>query len=373
MKRILLVLLSLTLLSARGECQALRYHSDLIHRLCDEAGFPASPPDSTLAAVDTLVGEMYGMPVHARVDSSFVVRHIGFRLFHPQVTLLVDSRVCDFLERYFLELYLWKESPVQQRIADDGVAFDAGFLYDIEKVTPDLPFTLDRQGDKFYVAQWMLNGGTLLSIRFPISFELLTGMPLVEIEQTVFQDVLSTPMDTSAFLLAKEMMQVEDGVFAPVDSRFYYIPVVNDRLYCRQTADGFVPIFEEDQPVYSAANLFQIPHLRDYPLVVRQRLYGFKNTEYRIPLSMWVNYCRARKMNCYFALEEEYEDGSMLVLVIEEDKDLGCNHLLSILIPAHFVTEEVEFQVKMNAYIPIHNLTDLYYEKRSTPIKHNIP
>ncbi|WP_413854835.1 hypothetical protein [Candidatus Ruminimicrobium bovinum] len=349
----------------------MRYHSELIHKLCEEIGFPAS--SDSLAVGDTIVGELFRMPVHVRLDSSRMVRHVGFRLFHPQVSKLVDERVCDFLERYFLELYLWKESPVQQRIADDGVSFEAGFFYDIERVSSEMPFTLDRQGDKSYLARWESDGETMLAVRFPISFELLTGMPLIEIEQTIFQDVLSTPLDTSAFVLAKEMIEVDDDVFAPVDSRFYYLPVVNDRMYCRKTKKGFEPIFERDQPVYSAANLFQIPHLRDYTLHVRQRLYGFKYTEYRIPLSLWVNFCQSQKMNCYFAVEDEYEDGSLLVLVIEEDKNLGCNHLLSVLVPAGFVDEDVELQVKMNVYIPTHSLKDLYQEKHSTPQIHNIP
>ena len=92
-----------------------------------------------------------------------------------------------------------------------------------------------------------------------------------------------------------------------------------------------------------------------------------KNFRDYVPLS--VAYCQAMKFDVYFAVEEEREDG-LKALLITHSRDLNFNHVLSIIIPENFVCKSnTVFKVVLNAYIPTHNVKDLYQQYVTKPKK----
>ena len=107
-------------------------------------------------------------------------------------------------------------------------------------------------------------------------------------------------------------------------------------------------------------------HLKIEKLV---QLYGFKKLEYVVSLRQWLNYCHAEKLIVYTAVETEYDNGTK-VLVIAENKDLGYNHILSVIVPKAFLSiPTLEFSAKLNAFITTHNVKNLYEQYKKGPKK----
>lgn len=132
-----------------------------------------------------------------------------------------------------------------------------------------------------------------------------------------------------------------------------------------------IPIFSDSDKWHSAANLFLgcIDTISDYKLYIEQSLYGFKKAQYLVPLAKWLAYCQSMKMTVYFGIEEEREDG-LKALVIAQCKELGFNHMMSVIIPFNFVNnKKTVFKAKLNAYIPTQNVKNLYQQYVDKPKK----
>ena len=86
-------------------------------------------------------------------------------------------------------------------------------------------------------------------------------------------------------------------------------------------------------------------------------------------MKQWLNYCHAENLTVYTAVETEYDNGTK-VLVIAENKDLGYNHVLSVIVPKAFLSSPtLEFPAKLNAFITTHNVKNLYEKYKKGPKK----
>ena len=66
------------------------------------------------------------------------------------------------------------------------------------------------------------------------------------------------------------------------------------------------------------------------------------------------------------AVETEY-DAATQILLIAENKDLGYNHVLSVMVPKDFaIVSNRALTAKLNAFITTHNVKNLYQQYRKT-------
>lgn len=334
--------------------------------------------DIHLQAVDSLsqgyykVGSMLGKDVIAEYDSSHVVTHLGVRLFNPQMKKDLNPLVYNFLERYLLELCCWKDKEtLSRKIADDKVYFIKGYVADFSKVKDNSLFSVSRVENKFYEVSWRhsVNEKPFLSMAFPVQYELLLGTPQVEIEQTMHEKIIQAPNYDEVQELSN-MSLLKDSVYATSPKRFYQIPDVNTCLYYQKDASGLYQLIcDESHLQYSAMNIFHVLTKVNNPIKIEQSIYGFKKLEYVVSLQQWLNYCHAENLTVYTAIETEYENG-FKVLLIAENKDLGYNHVLSVIVPKDFCTNaKSEFSAKLNAFITTHNVKNLYEQYKKGPKK----
>ena len=118
---------------------------------------------------------------------------------------------------------------------------------------------------------------------------------------------------------------------------------------------------------YSIANLFQgVIDSVAYRICIEQSVYGMKSVSYSITLNQWLNYCATWGLKVFFAVEEQREDG-VLSMVIAQSKELGFNHLLSVVVPDDFIHNSgAVLKARLTPYIPIHNVKDLYQRQSPT-------
>lgn len=297
------------------------------------------------------------------------VREGALHLFSDEVKTAASTIVYDFLERYLYEISQSKRGyDFYQKMADDKVVVRDGSLNNIGRLSPSVPFSLTRYEDKGYYVCWTdTMGHMLLSMQFPLQFELLLGKKKEDLERAFKEELKSYSRTFSPDTLDIPLTVVEgeEGVLQPASVSHYYVKSLNTATYF-QKGDGVLdPIYDPSDKWHSAANLFQgaINSCYNYTLHIEQALYGFQKQSFTIVLPQWLNYCREKKLCVYFGIEEERKDG-LKALLIAQNRDLGYNHMFSILLPDNFVEKrDAILKVIANTYIRTDNVKDLYNER----------
>lgn len=323
--------------------------------------------------VDTLkegihnAGSAFGMPIIAEYDKNHAVTHIGFRLFGNDLKKEYVSDVYNFLERYFLEIYCWKDkTTLQRKLHDDKVMFTTGSFTDVNRIRETDQFSISMVENKFYEVAWADTLGTFLSLAFPVQYELLLGMPLAEIEQTMYSQITgaSKAKEENRF---PETEKWNDEVYRTVPYEKFHIESLNTCSYYYKRDKELSLVLDTIHADLAVQNIFHEVTRFDNPMQFEQNLYGFKKTEFYVTLQQWINYCKEQKLTIYTAIEEEYTDGFKLLL-IAQSKNLGYNHMLSILIPRNFIEKpSAKIQASLNAFIPTHSVKNLFqkYDSKS--------
>lgn len=293
-----------------------------------------------------------------------------FYLFSEEVKTAYPSAVYDFLETYLFRLDslhrkgVW-EHPSMMR---DKVHFLRGESSVARSITPKTSFVLTKIDDKMFNAVWKDSAGVaLLDMVFPASYELILGAPKNKIERTMERQLKAKPLAFTPELMKDvEVKMLADGVYQSYPVTIYEIESISDASYYSRT-DGTIlkPIFDSNQKWYSSVNLMQglIADIDNYRLYIEQSVYEFDTLKYTISLSQWLNYCREMRASIYIGLEEEREDG-LMILLLAQSNDLGFKHMLSLILPWNFVEKkDAILKARLYAYIPTHNVKTYYLER----------
>lgn len=281
--------------------------------------------------------------------------------------------VMDFMERYFSELRTMDQTTIRTKMADDKVFFRKGFLSDLSQVVDTMPLNICLV-DRHYEVTWEKNNIPFITTVFPAQYDLLLGMAQEEAQKRLKDTILASSRHHDTLTIRVDQNNSQGSSYRNKDGVYYtktaYLELesFNDAVYYNKVRDTYKPLFDVNHPDYSAANLFHglIPN-KDYRMHVEQSVYGLKNISYTISLKQWLNYCAEWGLKVFFAVEEQREDG-LLTLIIAQSKDLGFNHMLSVVIPDKFITDtKAVMKVRMTPYIPIHNIKNLFQEEN---VKH---
>ena len=267
--------------------------------------------------------------------------------------------VMDFLERYFSTLNNTKGTDVGRKMADDKVYFRKGIPANLLMGCDTLSFSLTLH-DRYYEAIWNKDDTPFINIIFPAQYDLLLGQQKDEATKRLREVILASPPRIDSIIPPSEVMILNDTVYQSRGDSLI-IASLSNTIYYTKVDDKYLPVFDKDNLAHSASNLFlgQIPEA-DYNMYIEQSVYEMTTINYSITMSQWLNYCSEWKLNTFFAVEEEREDG-ILALIICQSKELGFHHLLSVVIPDKFVgNNKAVLKVRMTPYIPTHNVKNLY-------------
>lgn len=340
-----------------GIISAQTCKSKLLDDLCIAVDYQL---DSAIVGDSMNAWQYKGHTLCVTYSAKHVLEHIGIQIFDKSIKSdrYMNGDVLKFIERYALELLTWnKLIPLSRKIYDDKVGFLKGEWQNLLSIPDTAQFSLNRQDNKGYFAIWTVNADTILEMAFPISYELLLGIKKIEIERMLLSEVKSShPRATDMDLEA-----IDSIVYRTNPIQYYEIKSLNNcRYYLLDSNKVEHLLFSQQYPVYSACNLFEQESDYDAILMVDQAVYGFNTINYSFTLREWLWYCDENNMTVYCGLENETETAYVL-LVLAECKDLAFNHILSVAVPKDFITNKnAIFAVKMNAFVPTHNVKNLY-------------
>lgn len=284
------------------------------------------------------VDKYHQIPLVKEMSDSVCV-HYGVSLFSKELKesvrtdYPVEYLVYQFLERYALEMLLEPdETSLMYKLKDDKVLLLEGNLNSLFRVV-DKDCDFDYQpNDTYCEVAWKSGGRDILRIAFPMHYALLTGLNKIEQEQRFMNEVLRTNL-----------------------------PEMTEKM-------PMLPVLPECEESNKSSHLNELLQgsLCDVTLQVMQSLYASKGTktqEFDLPLKQWLTYCQYEGMRLSIGIEKE-DEYYLEVLMMAENPYLKYNHMMSLMIPKGFMQmPELRVPAKVNAYIPTHNLKNLYGER----------
>lgn len=281
--------------------------------------------------------------------------------------------VCTFLNRYINELQEWDQSTIslQQKMRDDKFILLSGDIHNLDKIDSTCECSVLRYEDKAYEVIWKKENTILLRVAFPVQYELLLGLTKKEIEPQLDSLIWSSDTCDSAVedihdldSVAPTIYQVNGG------EHFAAIKALTTNRYAQRDTVGVMQyVVDTNYMDYTISNIFQKKATRDYVIQVSQNLYGFEKKHFTTSLHRWIDYCNAANLKSYVAIEAETED-MYKVFVLAENKTLNYNHVLLVYVPKDFLNNPTAiFNASVNAFIPTHNVANLYEEYKDKPKK----
>lgn len=353
--------LGLSTLSSAQEI--LGYRSQKLAQMWSELSAKAPSEDSSNISFQ-------GQRVVATIEQG-VLTHLGVDIFGDGIKDGSDRPVMEFCERYLLEMLL-SDDP-QQQSSFDEVAI-VGDINSIPNLLSgeNLNLSLGHSNGLFSV-EWS-SGASSFSVQFPIDYSLLSGLSKIELENLFAFDLgrFSCSEEPQKSSIDASRLSLVDDVYR-YDGGYYMNEQVQHLEFFKAEGNTFAHLESREHPLEMLYNLVSTTDLdSDITLEVEQQKYGFKLDKYSCKLRDLIALSQEQGCKAYMGIES-VEDGRVTASLFLVNSYFKYNHMLSIIINSNVLSSRAGSGVaKVNAYIPLQNLSDIYDDDAQTNSKHKI-
>ena len=166
-------------------------------------------------------------------------------------------------------------------------------------------------------------------------------------------------------LSERELFEYNDSLFCANEDYYLAETIVSTAFY-KKEQDEFLPVFSSSMMMESVYNLFNSSYDWGVNVEITQNLYGGKKISYILPLKKLIDFCTDQHCIVYSGVQkvEKTESTGVLMAV---NMELGYQHLMQFSLPKDLLNapKDHEVKIKMYSYIPIHNVSSLFDEKRT--------
>lgn len=343
------------------------YRSDMLQKMAEAmliTGKVNALPDG-----DNFFTHTDGHEVNVRISGD-EVEHIGYRLFEPGQKRSLGFPLTDFLERYWLSLTL----PIDElraadaRMREDHFYFITGDVSSVDRLQRDPMLMVNfTPTEKMLDVEWSGVSGEICHVVAPVGHELILGRNMPENDRRLVSEIRNArPDSTMISFVTPEMLVPSDSSTVLVLPRgmYYLDELKGDRYYHSVGGGNVVPVWSGSFPGESIANMFtgiDIDAAASIPLHIRHVKYG-GTEEFDTDVRQFVTFCLSQGCVPYVGLVS-IDEGVADVLVMMSNMQLGYNHMLRVKIATDgLVGGVVSADGRLNAYIPIANLKNLFKE-----------
>lgn len=301
------------------------------------------------------------------------VTHIGYSLFTQTQKDFLKSPVCNFLERYSLEiaLPLQCEKSVARQLEEDGIFFRQGSFDSFRQIEQDTSYQIkiENLNDKRYTASWSKDGNEFLAINFPIEHELLAGCNMIERERRLIEGVRNTEPDSQRKPPLDDNTALQpswQGKYYILQGDTYYLAQLNSNKYYVENKEGrdgaYQLLYDSDFVAESLANLFttvEIPN--DYKMELRVRKYGLKEDTIYVSLNQWTAFCLKEGCVPYFGIAKSEKDVECEIVM--RNKGMGYCHVVRAVIDSENLEDRHGLiKARVVPYVPTSRIKYLFDE-----------
>ena len=278
------------------------------------------------------------------------LEHLGFSLFSQEMKDMLDSKICNFLERVLLELFLegdregvcFKLKEYRMQMYMDGQDYaqkNLGSLLDCLK-NMQMPVNfIFRHEEKVAYAVWTF-GTHSLQLDFPLYRELIEGTDKKESDMELYnriQGISFMEINYEDEVVDEKLLQKKNNVYVLPGMKFKIKGLSSDRYYIKRN-NKVELIFHPDFPEYSLSNLFlSCTHSKNVTLQLKHRQYGRFIPEISIPLVNFLDFLKDDfTLTCHTGYDKR---GDLETIVVMNHKALNYVHMLRV-----FVSKEQLFQ-----------------------------
>ena len=302
------------------------------------------------------------------------IEHLGISLFSQETKQMLDESVCNFLERFFLELLLQKSNAdINRKLTEyhiklmfNGISFEKNENLSVfnvlQNLTMPVGFALHYQ-NKYGIASWNLRHKKTLSLLFPMSAELINGMDKKEADNKLYNRFIQIQSQTKDFQEKKvdsqSLTNLYGNIFVKKGTSFL-IPSLNSDIYYEKQRSTFKPLFASNELGKSLKTLFHTyTNGQDVKLLITHRQYGHFTPEIEVPLN-----------NFLAMFEHDFElytttnrnkRGEYQVMVLFQHKILNIIHLLRVKTTKDdFTQRPLVMKADFYSNIPQHYIKSLF-------------
>lgn len=346
------------------------YKTDLLARMA--ASMNITSQLSSLAN-----GEYYkqftyqGQPVTVIVRNNSI-EHIGHSLFTPYQRSLLKAPICNFIERFSLEIAvpLEREKSIEKHIAESGVSFDKGTFSSFCHLFNDTTYqvSIENKDDKNYLVQWQKNNQTYCAIKFPIDYDLLNGSEMLENERRLAGEILKTSAACSNSVAATpdELSATWQKNYFIQQGQSYYSNELNTNKYFEQDdTGGYNLVYTSKYPLESLANLLTSSAIdNQFVMDIRLKKYGLTEDAISVPLNSWINFCLNTGCTPYVGVIN-YDGNFATCELLMRNADLGYNHVMKLTFDITQLEDRKGIiEARLNSYVPSSKIKYLFDELR---------
>lgn len=314
-------------------------------------------------------------PLIVQKNAQGMVDHVGIKLFDRDLVHRYPTFVYRFIERYFLELLLLpseKEIYTKLRMEKVKISSDVyslhSFKKDLQRIISD--FSADYSlyimcNNNRYTVSCMRNERVLVEVDFPVRYELLSGNTKLEAENSVYMALMAQQVKEYTPLSERELFEYNDSLFC-ANEDYYLAETIVSTVFYKKEKDEFLPVFSSSMMMESVYNLFNSSYDWGVNVEITQNLYGGKKITYTLPLKKLVDFCVDQHCIVYSGVQK-VEKTEITGVLMAVNMELGYQHLMQFSLPKDLLKapKDHEVKIKMYSYIPIHNVSSLFDEKRT--------
>lgn len=316
------------------------YSSRKIKQLAEALPLAKLPNRDTMMVIPSLISNK---AVAFNYNERKELCHVGLSLFSHETKDLLDHNICNFLERFILELLLqndkegvcFKLEEYHVRLFIDGKDYSQSrSLWSLKETMKamEMPvnFEISHAAGRAK-ATWIFNNHTLM-LDFPLYRELVEGTDKKESDDVLYnrlQGAAFKEIERKEEYITLDLLEsIHDGIYVMRGEKFVIKQLSSDRYYMQQ-GEVFVPVFQKEYPEYSLNNLFQtMSYGKDVSLLLTHRKYGHFTPEVSIPL---LNFLVFFQKDFILTSHTSFKkDGKLETILVFSHKTLGYIHILRV-------------------------------------------
>ena len=302
------------------------------------------------------------------------VSHLGISMFSKETKAIINQPVCDFIERFLLELSLTGDSKeiismlnhydiqVQRngkKFGEENVNSISAFL---NEINDSVSFSLTKD-DKAYTVVWEYGQQNMFAIKFPLNRELITGANKLESDNDLYDQLQDNNcnhiVDVKKNLSDASSLISNDGTIYISKGDTFLLSLINENIYYKKTNSGYELIYDDNFPNESLSNLFMGNNENnDLKIKVSHSMYDNFTPVYEMNLKDFICFFR-NDFKIYTAFDQR-EPGVVNSTVIFENKQYNYIHLLIISTKKENIFDkDGVITASFRSNIPMHNINSI--------------